>query len=1159
MAENMNKSSVATKMILTIVFVTLVVASVTSFIILKQDYEKEMRSVDKTMEDAKTSFMKPLATALYAEDEDQVVNALNGILKLPGMVEVRVVNVDEEDEGDAFAAINPETKAKKLSIKKRRSLGPSRVIKIKNVDEDSGDTEHIATMYLYSSLEIAKKKIMAQIINFCIVQLSQVIFLAFAIFLIFRSLVSRHLKNMAAFAQSMDLNDLSGAGLELKRKKSSSNDELQDLTDSFNEMRDNLKKAHAELKDYAENLEDKVKAATKEIEEEKLKVANLLNNMKQAIFSIDSKGIIVGPVSSYSNQVFDGEIEGANVYDALYKDMDATGEAYATLKTSMLSVFGESDLQYDLMEDNFPNRIEFKIDEHVDEVVDSDPEALEKEENIRIFSISYNPMWDSNECLEQLMIVVEDITEKEKLEAEVAHQKKASEKNISIITEMANADLEDISTFLKSSPELVQSTMDLSRIAHENTKVLGEMFRHLHTLKGNARAFNFNSISSLTHIAETIVTQIREEDGKGVSITKEMFLPLIGKLYDINSEINDYGALAKKVFRIENEFENKLISDIQTFTFTFDHLVYKYLTKDEYLFDINQPPELRKKAFDSIVEKKGLKIDEFNNLKRSAHSIKGALRSLNLPDLSEIVHKLENEIVKFDDFSKLELDSFNKEFIVPYLEMKDRIKAIYINSDLNIPYTHETADWINIYLAIFDLSKELIIDNPDQIMLIEEKIEKLLTEAKSLKLNFLTRMSSDLFGLSKMGAEKLKSNEEPIMSIMKEIWIYLLLVSRVNCSRIENKEQKEKIFNLITTLPNDEEKSKVIIEDSNATGSITLSTLRHLIRIGKNPLDLFNEANRFIGVEDSKKLFVIDPVNNTDLKFITADLKTSNMLELPKGTLERAEKRDPLAETLKLSMDQNTGFRFLKLVDFSQLLVGFSIVIEDTDEENIRKINTIPVVMRNYNRLKEIVKSQSDEEITKAFDRLLDVPIIPSLSKYKTMVKDISTKLNKNVDYKVNGGEVTMNKDSFYLLQDAFVHIIRNSLDHGVEGPEERKKKGKSPKGIIQIDCNELDPENIEIKIKDDGKGINSEIIGSKAVEKGIHTSDEINKMSQEDIVKLIFVPSFSQKESVDELSGRGVGMDIVEKNIRKLGGSISIDTEVDKGTTFVLNFKSGS
>ena len=82
MAENMNKSSVATKMILTIVFVTLVVASVTYFIILKQDYEKEMRSVDKTMDDAKTSFMKPLATAMYAEDEDQVINALNGILKL---------------------------------------------------------------------------------------------------------------------------------------------------------------------------------------------------------------------------------------------------------------------------------------------------------------------------------------------------------------------------------------------------------------------------------------------------------------------------------------------------------------------------------------------------------------------------------------------------------------------------------------------------------------------------------------------------------------------------------------------------------------------------------------------------------------------------------------------------------------------------------------------------------------------------------------------------------------------------------------------------------------------------------------------------------------------------------------------------------------------
>ena len=244
-------------------------------------------------------------------------------------------------------------------------------------------------------------------------------------------------------------------------------------------------------------------------------------------------------------------------------------------------------------------------------------------------------------------------------------------------------------------------------------------------------------------------------------------------------------------------------------------------------------------------------------------------------------------------------------------------------------------------------------------------------------------------------------------------------------------------------------------------------------------------------------------------------------------------------------------------MDFSQLLRGFNEVIEEQEEDTSKKVNTFPVVARNYNRLKEIVRNHSNEEITQAFNRLLDIPIIPSLAKYKTMVNDISTKLNKSVDYRVSGGEVTMNKDSFYLFQDAFVHILRNSLDHGIEGPNEREEQGKNKKGVIHIDCNEVDPENIEIKISDDGKGINAEIIAKKAVEKGIHTESEISDMSKEDIIKLIFVPSFSQKESVDELSGRGVGMDIVEKNMKKLGGDIGIETEVGKGTTFTLKIKS--
>ena len=225
MSKLIKKSSVATKMIFTIIVVTLVVAAIASAIILSQDYQKYLQRVEQTMEEAKESFMKPLSVALYSEDEDQVNNALNGILKLEGLVEVRVVNVGDEEPSFSAISSGKGGKFTKMDATKRRSLGPSREIKIIHFDPDdpNSDGEHIATMFLNSTKEVARDKIITQIQKFGIVQLSQVFVLAIAIFLIFRSLVARHLKSMADFAQAMDLNDLSGPGLSLNRKKPTSN------------------------------------------------------------------------------------------------------------------------------------------------------------------------------------------------------------------------------------------------------------------------------------------------------------------------------------------------------------------------------------------------------------------------------------------------------------------------------------------------------------------------------------------------------------------------------------------------------------------------------------------------------------------------------------------------------------------------------------------------------------------------------------------------------------------------------------------------------------------------------------------------------------------------------------------------------------------------
>ena len=312
MSENDNKSSIATKMVIFIIFFTVLVASIASAIILIQDYEKEMKSVEEKMGVIKKSMINPLAHSLYNEDEEQIPKALKGILNIEGITEIRVRL--EGEESDAYNLIDD--KLKKMPVEERRVLGPSKMIKIIYFEEtEDGEKEEgakgetIGELFVYSTLELAKQKIRNQMFKFGIVQLSQVFVLAIAIFLIFRSLIARHLKNMATYAQNLDLEDLSGPDLSLQRKRSKSNDELQDLTDSFNNMKGNLKNAHAKLKDYAENLESIVDERTHELNQEKNNVTKLLHNMSQAVFKVNEDEIIVGPVSDFTRDVFGEDVE----------------------------------------------------------------------------------------------------------------------------------------------------------------------------------------------------------------------------------------------------------------------------------------------------------------------------------------------------------------------------------------------------------------------------------------------------------------------------------------------------------------------------------------------------------------------------------------------------------------------------------------------------------------------------------------------------------------------------------------------------------------------------------------------------------------------------------------------------------------------------------
>ncbi len=179
-------------------------------------------------------------------------------------------------------------------------------------------------------------------------------------------------------------------------------------------------------------------------------------------------------------------------------------------------------------------------------------------------------------------------------------------------------------------------------------------------------------------------------------------------------------------------------------------------------------------------------------------------------------------------------------------------------------------------------------------------------------------------------------------------------------------------------------------------------------------------------------------------------------------------------------------------------------------------------------------------------------PIKKVLSKFPRLVRDMSSSVNKDVELIIYGEGTEVDKSVIEHIGDPLTHILRNSIDHGLESAEERIAKGKPPKGNIIINIYQKGTQ-IVIEISDDGKGLDIERLKTKAVEKGLITEEEAERMSDETATEIIFMPGFSTKETATELSGRGVGMDVVKTNISLLNGYVEVETEKNAGTTFKI------
>ena len=182
--------------------------------------------------------------------------------------------------------------------------------------------------------------------------------------------------------------------------------------------------------------------------------------------------------------------------------------------------------------------------------------------------------------------------------------------------------------------------------------------------------------------------------------------------------------------------------------------------------------------------------------------------------------------------------------------------------------------------------------------------------------------------------------------------------------------------------------------------------------------------------------------------------------------------------------------------------------------------------------------------------RLVGVGVL--LNKFPRVVRDVATAENKEVELELSGQDVQIDRNILQIITDALLHLVRNAVSHGLETPEQRQSAGKPAVGHLTLSAL-TDREDVLIQVRDDGRGINTEAVRKKAVERGLVSADEAARLDEQQVWALLFEPGFSMADKITDISGRGVGLDVVKLALDSLGGQLRVESEMGVGTTFTL------
>lgn len=231
----------------------------------------------------------------------------------------------------------------------------------------------------------------------------------------------------------------------------------------------------------------------------------------------------------------------------------------------------------------------------------------------------------------------------------------------------------------------------------------------------------------------------------------------------------------------------------------------------------------------------------------------------------------------------------------------------------------------------------------------------------------------------------------------------------------------------------------------------------------------------------------------------------------------------------------------------SELIIAKNALVSVSSADGVTDLSSNSTFNENIEYL-ERVTTNLHESVMKV--RM--VPIESVVNRFPRMIRDLNRKLNKKMELYMTGEDTELDRTVIDELGDPLMHLLRNSADHGLESNEERVRLGKPEVGSIYLDAYQ-DGNNVTIEVRDDGAGINIEKVKNKAIEKGTITEQQAETMTEKDFIDLLFRPSFSTADKISDVSGRGVGLDVVKTKIESLGGSIEAKTVKGEGSTFII------